>query len=62
MGTDNYPKTTTATYNVMCCYNKLAPPHQVNAPPSAFTLVQSGDTEKNKTTSGNYGISFPEVT
>ena len=26
LGTDNYPKTTTAAYDVMCCYKKPAPP------------------------------------
>ena len=61
-GTENYPKTTTAAYNVLCRYRKPAPPLQVHAPPAAVTLAQSGDTEKNKTTPGNYGISFPEIT
>ena len=26
LGTDNYPKTTTAAYNVLFCYKKQAPP------------------------------------
>ena len=62
LGIDKYPKTTTAAYNVMCHYKKPVPPRQVHAPPSAVKLVQIGDTEKNKTTPGNYGRSFPEVT
>ena len=62
LGTDNYPKTTTAAYDVLFCYNKPAPPRQVHAPPAAVTFVQSGDTEKNNTTPGNDGRSFPEVT
>ena len=62
LGTENYPKTTTAAYNVMFCYNKPAPPRQVHAPHASVTLVQSGDTEKTKTTPGNDGRSFPEVT
>ena len=62
LGTDNYQKTTTDTYNVLCFYKKLAQPHQVHAPPSAVTFVQIGDTEKNKTTRGNDGKYFPEVT
>ena len=61
LGTDNYPKTTTAVYDVLCHYQKLAPPRQVHAPPAAVTFVQSGDTEKNKITPGNYERSFPEV-
>ena len=62
LGTDNYPKTTTASYDVLFCYKKPSPPRQVHAPPAAVTLLQSGDIEKNKTTQGNYGISFPGVT
>ena len=62
LGTDNYPKTTTAAYDVLCCYNKSTPPHQVHAPPEAVTFVQSGETGVNKTTPWNYGRSFPEVT
>ena len=44
LGTDNYPKTTTDTYDVLCRYKKPAPPHQVHAPLAAVTLVQSVDT------------------
>ena len=62
MVTDNYPKTTTDTYDILCCYKKPTPPRQVHSPPPAVTLVQSGDTEKNKTVPGKYGRSFPEVT
>ena len=62
LGIDGYAKTTTDTYNVLCRYKKPAPPCQVHAPPSAVTFVQSGNTEKNKTTLGNNGIYFPEVT
>ena len=62
LGTENYNKTTTAAYNVLCRYKKPEPPRQVHAPPAAVTFFQSGDTEKNKTTPGNYGRSFPEVT
>ena len=62
LGTENYPKTTTDAYNVLCCYNQPAPPRQVHVPPAAVTFIQSGDTEKNKTTPGNNGISFMEVT
>ena len=62
LGTDNYPKTTTAVYNVLCRYKKPAPPRQVHAPPSAVTFVQSGDTEINKTKLENGGRYFLEVT
>ena len=62
MGTENYPKTTTDAYNVLCCYNKPAPQRQVHTPPAAFTFLQSGDTDKNKITPGNYWRSFREVT
>ena len=46
IGTDNYPKTTTAAYNILCRYNKTAPPHQVHTPPTAVTFIQSDDREK----------------
>ena len=59
LGTYNYRKTTTAAYNLLCRYKKPAPPRQVHAPPEAVTFFQSGNTEKNKTTPGNYGIYFP---
>ena len=62
LGTYNYPKTTTAACDVMCRYKKSAPPRQVHAPPAEVTFVQRGDTDKNNTTPGNDGISFPEVT
>ena len=62
LGTDNYPKNTTDAYDVLCHYKKPAPSHQVQALPAAVTFVQSVDTEKNKTTPGNDGVSFPEVT
>ena len=62
LDTDNYPKTKTSAYNVLCFYKKQAPPRQVYAPPSAVIFFQSGDTEKNKTKPGNDGRSFPEVT
>ena len=59
LGTDNYPKTTTAAYYVLCHYKKPLPPRQVHAPPASVTFVQIGDTYKNKTTPGNVGIYFP---
>ena len=62
LGTDNYRKTTTAAYDVLCRYKKPAPPRQVHAPPAAVTFFHSGDTEKYKTTLGNYGRFFSEVT
>ena len=62
LGTYNYPKTTTAAYDVMCRYKELTPPRQVRAPPEAVKFVQSGDAKKNKTSIGNDGRSFPEVT
>ena len=55
LGTDNYPKTKTSTYNVLCNYKKLAPQNQVHAPPAAVTFVQSGIIDKNKTVPVNYG-------
>ena len=55
LGTDNYPKNTTSAYDVLCCYKKPAPPHQVHTPPAAVTFFQSGDTDKDKTTTGNDG-------
>ena len=62
MDIDNYPKNTTAAYDVLCRYKKTEPPRQLHAPHVAVTLVQSCDTENNKKTSGNDGRSFPEVT
>ena len=62
LGTDNYTKTTTAPYNVLCRYKKPAPPCQLHAPPSVVTFFQSGDIENNNTTLGNAGRYFPEVT
>ena len=61
LGTENYPKTTTTAYDVLCCYKKPAPPCQVHAPPAAVTVFQSGDTDKNNTIPGNDGRSFPEA-
>ena len=58
LGTENYPKITTAAYNVMCCYKKRAPPRQVHAPPAAVTFLQRCDKEKNKITPGNDGRYF----
>ena len=55
LGTDNYPKTTTASYNVLCLYKKPVTPHQLHGLTAKVTLVQSGDKEKNKTIPGNYG-------
>ena len=55
LGTENYPKITAATYDVLCRYKKPAPPRQVHSPPSAVTFFQSGDTEINKTKLGNGG-------
>ena len=31
---DNYPKTKTAAYYVLCRYKKTAPPRQVHTPPA----------------------------
>ena len=52
--TDNYPKTLTAAYDVLCWYKKPAPPSQTNSPPGAATFVQHGNTGR-KTVPGNYG-------
>ena len=62
LGTDKYPKTTTAAYDVLYCYKKPSTLRQVHAPPEAVTFIKIRDTEKNKTTPGNDGRSFPEVT
>ena len=62
LGTENYPKTTTAAYYVLCSYKKPIPPHQVHGPSALVTFVQSHDTEKHKIVPGNDGISFTEVT
>ena len=61
LGTDNYPKTTTFAYNLLCHYKKPASPYQLHAPPEEVTFIQSGDTYKNNTTPVNDGRSFPEV-
>ena len=44
LGTDNYPKTTTAAYDILYRYRKPTTPNQVHAPPAAVTFVQIGDT------------------
>ena len=62
LGTDNYPKTSTAAYIILCLYKKPTPSCQVHAPPEEFTFFQSVDTKKNNTVPGNYSRSFPEVT
>ena len=62
LGTDNYPKITTSAYGVLCRYKKTEAPCQVNAPPVAVRLAQSGDTEKNTTTPVNGERFFPKVT
>ena len=62
LGTDNYPKTTTVAYNLLCHYKKPASPYQLHAPPEEVTFIQSGDTYNNNTTPVNDGRSFPEVT
>ena len=62
LGTDNYPKTTNSAYDVLCHCKKPAPPRQVHAPSVTVIFFQSGDTEKNKTTPGNDGISVPKLT
>ena len=38
LGTENYTKTTTAAYNVLCRYKKPAPPRQVHTPPAAVMV------------------------
>ena len=62
LGTDNYPKTTTTTYDILCRYKKPTPQRQVHTSPAAVMFVQSGDTDKNKTAPGIDGRLFPEVT
>ena len=61
LGTDNYPKTTTAAYDELCHHKKPTPPRQVHAPPPTVLFVQSGDTDLKKTVPVNDRISFPEV-
>ena len=58
IGTDNYQKTTTTAYNVLCSYKKLGAPHEVHMSPAAFTFLQSDDTENNKTIPGTNGRTF----
>ena len=53
LGTDNYPRTTISTYDVLCNYNKSTPQRQVHAPPASVTFVQHCDTENNKIVPGN---------
>ena len=62
IGTYKYPKTTTAAYDAQCCCKKPSPPCQVHTQIAAVTFVQSGDTNKNKTTPWNDGRKFLEVT
>ena len=38
LGTYNYPKNTTSTYDVLCRCKKPAPPRQLHAPPAAVTF------------------------
>ena len=61
LGTENHPKTTTAAYNLLCCYKKPVQLRQVHVPPAAVTFVKSVDTEKNKTAPGNDGYSFQKL-
>ena len=62
MSMDNYPTTTTDTYDVLFCYKKTPPQRQLYAPPAAVTFVQRFDTYIKKTVPGNDGGSFAEAT
>ena len=62
LGTENYPRTTTDTYDVLFCYKKTPPQRQLYAPPAAVTFVQRFDTYIKKTVPGNDGGSFTEAT
>ena len=62
MVTYNYPRTTIAAYDVLCCYKKPTPQFQVHSPPSSVAFIQSGDIENNNTVPGNDGRSFPTFT
>ena len=61
LGTDNYPKTTKAACDLLCCYNKPAPPLQVHAPPAAVIFFQSGDTETIIKHQGMMGYPFQKL-
>ena len=39
LGTEKYPKTTTAANDVLSHYNKLVPPRQAHVPPVAVTIL-----------------------
>ena len=56
--TDNYPKTKTSTYNILCHYKKPKPPLQVHAPSAVVTFAQSGDTEKKRQSQEMTGYHF----
>ena len=58
LSTDNYLKTTTYAYDVLCCYKKPAPSNQLHVPPASVTFAQNGDKDKNKTIPGNNGRTF----
>ena len=61
MGTENYPRTITTAYYLLCGYKKTTPQRQVHAPPASVVSVQYYDTENNKIVPGRYGRSFPAV-
>ena len=60
LGTDNYPKTTTTTYDILCRYKKPTPQRQLHMPPSSSMFFQIGDTERIKRVPENGGRSFTD--
>ena len=54
LGTYNYPKTPTATYDILCRYKNPTLPLQTHAPPGAVIFFQNDGTG-SKTVPGNYG-------
>ena len=61
LGTDIYPKTPTAAYDVLCRYKKPTPP-EPQTPIGAVTFLQNGETNNTRAVPGNYDCLFTDIT
>ena len=61
LGMDNYPKTPTSAYDVLCHYKNPSPKHQAHTPPGVATSVHYNNADSRKTVPGNDRRSFADV-
>ena len=55
LGTENYQKTPTSAYDVLCCSKKPTPQLQAHTPPRLVTFVQSDNVNNIKKVPGKDG-------